>query len=139
MSLAELYHAEILRLAKDDTGHGRLKNAPDHLEHNPLCGDECHLWARIESGILQELAHETRGCVLCRASAAVLAELAQNQPQIETLLQYGEALDAMLKHATPPPQELALFSPVAPRRARHACVLLPFRALAAIAASGGGV
>lgn len=135
MSLADLYHAEILCLAKDDTGHGRLENAPDHLEHNPLCGDECHLWARIEAGVLQELAHETRGCVLCRAAAARLTELAQSQPSVETLLQYGEALTAMLKHGTPPPDELALFSPVTPRRARHACVLLPFRALAALVRS----
>ena len=132
MSLADLYHAEILRLAKAKTGHGRIENARDYVESNPLCGDECHVWAKIEGGVLLAFAHETRGCVLCQASAARLSELAQGNPPVAELLQWGEALTAMLEHGAAGPEELALFSPVALRRARHACVLLPFRGFAGV-------
>ena len=68
-----LYRKELLRLAADAVGAGRLDN-PDGsaTAYNPACGDRVTMDIRLENGQVAALAHQTRACILAQASAAIL-------------------------------------------------------------------
>ncbi len=128
-----IYHQAIKDLAHRAHGSGRL-SAPDRRARldNPLCGDRIDIEARLsDDGLVVELAHQTKGCLLCRACASILALHAPGLSPTE-IDAIRAALAEMLACDGPPPTdwtELKLFLPVRPHPSRHGCVLLPFRAL----------
>jgi NifU-like protein involved in Fe-S cluster formation len=128
----ELYQLAIKELARAAHGAGRLAQPTASARiDNPLCGDRVTLDLRIQAGIVVELAHETRGCLLCRAAASLLAREIPGR-RIEDLALTKNALEALLQAHTKKTgiwPELAIFAPVQPHKSRHGCVLLPFRAL----------
>lgn len=101
---------------------------------NPFCGDRVDLEVNIEGGRITSLAHKVRGCLLCRASANVVAKSAIGLSLDEVEIARA-GLEAMLKGtghpARPPPgwEPLVLFEPVSRHKSRHGCVTLPFTAL----------
>lgn len=127
-----LYQQAIKQLAQAAHGAGRLAQPTASVRlDNALCGDRVTLDLRIENGVIAEVAQETRGCLLCRAAASLLAreapgrtatDLARVQAELEALLS-GESTEATLW------PELSAFAPVCAHKSRHGCVLLPFRAL----------
>lgn len=134
--IEELYQKKLMRLAADATGAGSLENpdAEGTLD-NPTCGDRITIQVKLENGRITELAHENRSCMLCQASASLLAEKAiglsiddvnQVRTTIEQLLKNGE------EDTTLPWEELTYFAPVKDHKSRHICVLLPFNALSDI-------
>lgn len=130
----DLYPEAMLALATRGDGGGRL-DAPDATVtlDNPLCGDRVTLDLRLDGdGRVVELAHAVRGCVLCRAAAALLGEHAVGL-DAAGLGAVRDGLRGRLRAGTPLPDdpawsELAVFEPVAAHRSRHECVLLPFEA-----------
>jgi len=143
----DLYPDCMLRLAEAgaETTHLDSPDASVTVD-NPLCGDRVTIDLRCDAdGRVTELAHAVRGCVLCRAATAVLADHAvgSGADEIDAI---RARLRARLRDATPLPddaewQDLAVFEPVAGHRSRHECVLLPFeatlRALSEVRGSGG--
>ena len=130
----DLYQEAILGHARSELRAGRIAD-PDATAtaDNPLCGDRVTLDVRLAGGRIADLAHHTRGCVLCKAAAAILTERAVGATGEESAAAAGE-LRAMLEARGPAPggawADLAAFAPVADHRSRQACVLLPFDALA---------
>jgi nitrogen fixation protein NifU and related proteins len=128
-----IYQQAIKDLARLDHGSGRLI-APDRSARldNPLCGDRIDIEIGLAAGgAIAELAHRTKGCLLCRASASVLGLHAPGL-RIAEIESIRAALDSLLQSngdPTLPWPELALFAPVRAHRSRHGCVLLPWRAL----------
>jgi nitrogen fixation protein NifU and related proteins len=128
-----IYHQAIKDLAQLAQGSGRLTD-PDRRARldNPLCGDRIDIELKLSDyGLIAELAHRTKGCLLCRASASILALHAPGQGLAEIATVHA-ALTAMLVSDGQPLldwDELRLFFPVRPHPSRHGCVLLPFRAL----------
>ena len=122
-----LYRKELLRLAADAAGAGRLE-APhgSATAHNPACGDRITVDLRLEDGHITALAHHTQACVLTQASAAVLASegLGQDRAGLEAL---AAAVTAMLERGTPLPPYAALDG-ARDHPGRHRCVLLPIEA-----------
>lgn len=131
-----IYHAEMMRLAKSGIGAGELANAQTARVVNPLCGDECVVAVRLDGQRIEVFRHQTRGCILTQAAAATLAQLAQTTPEMTAMQRLTDDFNAMLNGTLPPPPVLAVFTPVIERKSRHACVLLPFRALGRVI--GGG-
>ncbi|MBM3570663.1 MAG: iron-sulfur cluster assembly scaffold protein [Alphaproteobacteria bacterium] len=130
----DLYPEAILRLAQSARGAGRLD--PPGLSattDSPICGDRATVEVRAEGGKVRALAHAVRGCVLCRAAAAALAEVAEGTATAEIAALPGR-IAAMLKGESQAPSgrfaAFAVFAPVGPHRSRHGCVLLPLRAAA---------
>lgn len=128
-----MYDDEIKRLAAAGLGHGRLE-APEGeaLLDNPLCGDRVRVQVRLAGDRIEALAHDVKGCLLCRAAASVIGARAAGA-RIAELEAIERALATMLAAGGPPPEgwsELEVFAPVRAHRARHACVLLPFAAAA---------
>ncbi len=129
-----LYQKEILRLAASAHGAGKLE-APTVSANirNPLCGDQITVDMTIADGRISEIAHQTRACVLCQASASLMAQTlpgltAQNcESGLERIRAFlgGDAEAAWPQHFT----SYAVFGPVVEHPSRHTCVLLPFEAV----------
>ena len=131
----ELYHKELLRLAAEATGAGRLAGATASASvHNPLCGDRVTMDVRVEHDRLRAVGHEVKACLLCQAAAAVVGASAPGKDRGE-IAATARAVEAYIKSGTSlPPASwpgLELFAPVRPHKSRHRCVLLPFEALLA--------
>jgi NifU-like protein involved in Fe-S cluster formation len=127
-----LYRKDLLRLAADAAGAGRLAH-PDAsaTAHNPACGDRVTMDVRVEDGRIAELAHHTQACVLAQASAAILgaqapglrpADIQVLADRVAAMLQGGPA-------PAPPFSAFSVFDGVAGHKGRHVCVMLPFKAV----------
>ena len=129
-----LYQDAIKRFAQAAHGHGQLAAATGEAKlDNPLCGDRVRMQVSVTSGYIAAIAHETRGCLLCRAAASVigLQAVGQDANGIETA---AHDLASMLHEGAPVPPgwpEFSMFEPARGYPSRHGCVLLPFRALLA--------
>lgn len=73
--LHELYKDAILDHYRNPRGGGKLES-PTHsaVGHNPLCGDEVDLHARMEGDVIAEIGHVSTGCAICVASASLMSE-----------------------------------------------------------------
>ncbi len=127
----DLYQQALLDLAKAGHGAGTLPS-PDGtaLRDSPLCGDRVRMQVVLEDGRVKALAHDVKGCLLCRAAASLVG-LHGTGLNAEEAAALSEQVAATLAGAAPPPgwSELSLFEPVRPHRNRHGCVLLPFETL----------
>jgi nitrogen fixation NifU-like protein len=128
----DLYHSELVTRARQAFGEGRLAAAAASITvDNPLCGDRVTLDLEKSDGTVKAIGHEVKGCLLCAASAATIAEFAQNRAPAE-LREMAVAAKALMKDGTPVPEKFAglrVFSPVHGAKSRRDCVLLPFEAL----------
>lgn len=129
----ELYQEAIVALAKKARALSRLEN-PDRTVtiDNPLCGDRVTLDLKLEGDQVTEIGHKTRGCLLCEASAFLIADhgaghdmamLKARTPQV--LAGVGDH-DMSLADLWPGLQTL---EPVRGFKSRYDCVTLPFKAL----------
>lgn len=127
-----LYRKEILRLAADATGAGRLPHpCSTGRAFNPACGDRVTIDVALEDGRVTGVAHDTKACVLTQASAAILGsellglareEVAALREQVVEMLKGGDAPPA-------PFDAFVVFDGVVPHGNRHGCVLLPLDAV----------
>jgi len=127
-----LYRKDLLRLAADAAGAGRLAH-PDAsgTAHNPACGDRVTVDVRMEDGRIIELAHHTQACVLAQASAAILGAEARglSPADVQALT---DSVAAMLQGGptpAPPFANFGVFDGVAGHKGRHVRVMLPFKAV----------
>lgn len=134
MTLDELYHKDVLRLAARASGAGRLP-APTATAtvNNPICGDQVTVDVVCGGARLSQVRFEAKACVLCQASASILGERAEGETA-ESLNQLSHALHAMLERSdcAPPKGKFSAYAALAPVSAhpsRHTCVLLPLDAL----------
>jgi nitrogen fixation NifU-like protein len=129
-----LYRTEILRLAADAHGHGRLAD-PDvsGSAHNPTCGDRVTVDLALDAqGRVTMIAQEAKACVLTQASASILGERLKGtaREEIEVLANSVAAMLANNGEPPPAPFELyAAFQGAVTHRNRHRCVLLPIEAV----------
>lgn len=127
-----LYQDAIKKFAQAAHGQGQLAQASGEAKlDNRLCGDRVRMQVLLKGHEIVAVAHETKGCLLCRAAASVIGAHApgMNQASIDAVAQ---ALEAMLAEGAPVPEgwpELSMFEPVRAHLSRQKCVLLPFQAL----------
>jgi nitrogen fixation protein NifU and related proteins len=137
-----LYKKELLRLAADAHGAGRLAGAhgTGHA-HNPVCGDRVIVDVRLEGGRITELCQETKACVLTQASASILGQRLKGATRDDTE-RLRDAVATMLNGGPVPDvpfADYAVFDAALAYPSRHVCVLLPIAAaLAAFDASEAG-
>lgn len=130
-----LYRKELLRLAADAHGAGRL--AEDHATghaHNPVCGDKVTVDLVVAGGRIAAIAQDTKACVLTQASASILGDRVKNatRADVEALRARVEAmLNANAAPPGPPFEPFGLFDGTIAFPGRHRCVLLPFDAVLA--------
>ena len=130
-----LYKKELLRLAADATGAGRLA-APDATGEafNPACGDRVTVDLALKDDRIEAVAHDTRACVLAQASASILGSALKGATR-EDVEALANDLAAMLVTKSPSPpapfEAYAAFEGATEHRNRHRCVLLPVEAVLA--------
>lgn len=130
----DLYQTALLRLASDATGHGRLAQPQASVTlDNPLCGDRIVLDLSLTDGHVSEIGHDVRACVLCQAAASLVGQHAPGStPNAlrDVARQVAAFLRAPESQASLGPWDgLNALRPAAHIKSRHACILLPFRAL----------
>lgn len=126
-----LYHAALVQRARAAFGKGRLPDADATATvDNPLCGDRVTLDLKVGDGKIGAVGHEVRGCLLCEAAAATIAEFLRGatSADIEAI---GTAAKSLMKEGQVDPRWdcLEIFTPVHSAKSRRDCVLLPFEAL----------
>jgi nitrogen fixation NifU-like protein len=127
-----LYDEAIKALARAAHGAGTLAAAHAVVRlDNPYCGDRIDLALMLSGARIGAVAHETRGCLLCRAAASLIGLRAPGAhlTQIDLTIAALEALLTGGELATGAWEELAIFCPVREVPARHGCVSLPMQAL----------
>jgi NifU-like protein involved in Fe-S cluster formation len=130
-----LYKKELLRLAADAHGAGRLTHADatGHA-HNPVCGDKVVVDLILEDGRIAEIRQEAKACVLTQASASILGKNLKGaaRSDVEAL---QRAVGAMLASQGGVPgvpfEDYAAFDAALAYPSRHTCVLLPIEAVLA--------
>lgn len=86
MELKQLYTDLILEYNKDKTNKRKITDPTVHEHgHNPSCGDDIDIEAKIENGIIKDLAYTGSGCAISQASTAMMAELLQGRTVEEGL------------------------------------------------------
>lgn len=86
MELKQLYTDFILEYNKDKTNKRKISDPTVHEHgHNPSCGDDIDIEAKIENGIIKDLAYTGTGCAISQASTAMMAELLQGRTVEEGL------------------------------------------------------
>lgn len=126
-----IYRRELLRLAADAVGAGRLE-APHGSAtlHNPACGDRVTVDVSLEKGRITALRHHAQACILTQASAAILGAEAVGLDHAALRALRG-SVAAMLEGGSvprPPFSAYGAFEGVAEHKGRHVCVLLPLEA-----------
>lgn len=129
-----LYRKEILRLAADAHGAGRLPQ-PDvtGAAHNPTCGDKLTVDLMLDAqGRVAAVAQDAKACVLTQASASILGERLKgaSHEEVEALANTVAAMLANQGEVPQPPFDAyAAFQGAVTHRNRHRCVLLPIEAV----------
>lgn len=129
----DLYQQAIIDLAKRSRAQERLER-PDRSAtiDNPLCGDRITLDLALDGDTVSEVGHKTRGCLLCEASACLIAEAAPGRTlsalasEAAKLIQSFPDEDEPLEALWPGLETLA---PARRYKSRRDCVTLPFQAL----------
>jgi NifU-like protein involved in Fe-S cluster formation len=126
-----IYRKEILRLAANAAGAGRLADASGSATlTNPACGDRVTVDVAMADGRITALAHHTHACVLTQASAAILGAdaVGLNKDEMEELTRAVRGLLGGGGKPSAPFDTYAAFDGLVDHKARHKCVLLPLEA-----------
>jgi nitrogen fixation NifU-like protein len=133
-SIDELYQATIVDHDRAPRNAGALAD-PTHRAtiDNPLCGDTVTLHARVEGGVIRDIAFDGRGCALSRAAASIMTTMVHGRTT-DASRDLAAAFERFVQAApeTAVPEELGelrSFAGVRRFRSRRVCALLGFRAL----------
>ena len=142
MDLKELYRDVILDHNKRPRNFGRLE-PPAHSAHghNPLCGDQLTVYARLDGEVVRELRFEGAGCAISVASASLMTEAVRGKTRAELAHLFGLVHDLLTRGDAPAPAELgklAALSGVREFPARVKCASLCWHTLNA-ALEGAGI
>ncbi len=129
----ELYQKSLLRLAANASGAGEIaKPDAEETRDNPTCGDRITVQITVRDGVITDLKHQNRSCMLCQASASLIGENAVGKTFADILDARAEMAN-MLREDTETSviawPEFGHFRAVSAHPSRHNCVLLPFDTL----------
>ena len=134
MSLDDLYKEVILDHYQHPRNRGELADADVATRgHNPLCGDEILLAAKMDGDVIKEIAFGGRGCSISQASASMMTASVKDHPISEAsalaagfkdLMSGNGSTDGVAGH-----EDLEALQGVKKFPVRVKCALLPWTAL----------
>src|SRR3989344_6773571 len=76
----DIYREQILEHYTQPHHQGDIKN-PTHraVAVNPLCGDQIEIFLTIKNKRIQEIKHQANGCIITKATASIICDLADQQ------------------------------------------------------------
>ncbi len=82
--LRELYQEVILDHHRKPRNCRKPQDANKQAEgFNPLCGDKVTVYARVEDGIIRDIAFQGSGCAISTASASMMTETLKGKSEAE--------------------------------------------------------
>tara|TARA_Y100000992_G_C21227113_1_gene473482 strand:+ start:384 stop:848 length:465 start_codon:yes stop_codon:yes gene_type:complete len=99
MNLKELYQEIILDHGKNPRNIGKFDNYnKDAKGHNPLCGDNVHVYLRLnENKKVEDISFEGSGCAISMASASLMTDLVRGKEENEVKEIVTDFLDMIKK------------------------------------------
>ena len=136
--LRELYQATILDHNKKPRNFRVLEDASHEADgHNPLCGDQLTLYARVDDeGRVEQVTFQGSGCAISKASASLMTDFVKGK----SIDEIHELFDRFHDLVTSSPSEdakteglgkLAVFAGVREYPMRVKCATLSWHALRA--------
>jgi len=132
--LADLYQQVILDHSKSPRNFGQLESANRVAHgHNPLCGDNYAIFARMEGDVIKEITFQGSGCAISKASASLLTELVKGKNRAEVKALFDKVHDMVTtgKVNESGMGKLSVFAGVHKFPARVKCAILPWHAVLA--------
>ncbi len=132
-TVEDLYQQLIMERARAPHHAGRLVRIDGEAEgDNPMCGDQVQvMFACGDDDVVQEFAHQTRGCAICIASADLLGDVALGR-HLDEVRSTVDAFEEMIRTGVRPTQsefdKLAAFAGVHAYRSRRRCATLAWQA-----------
>ena len=82
--LRDLYQEVILDHNKKPRNFRMMSDANRKAEgYNPLCGDKVTVFAKVEGGVLKDLAFQGSGCAISTSSASLMTEQLKGKTESE--------------------------------------------------------
>jgi len=131
--LTELYHQVLLDHNKSPRNFRVLPNANRIAQGtNPICGDSCTVYARMEGDVVQELTFQGSGCAISKASASLLTESLKGKARADVKVMFDKVRDLITTgHSDGDLGKVVALSGVHRFPVRIKCALLPWHAAAA--------
>lgn len=136
--LRELYQETILGHNKKPRNFRVLADANREADgHNPLCGDEFTLYARVSGdGLVEEVTFQGTGCAISKASASLMTEFVKGKNLEEVYEDFDRFHQLVTSSPSAPPEtdglgKLAVFAGVREYPMRVKCATLAWHALRA--------
>ena len=135
--LTDLYQQLILDHSKSPRNFRVLPDATRTAQgHNPLCGDNYTLYARMDGDTVKELTFQGSGCAISKAAASILTESLKGKTRVEVKALFDKVHDMIMTGKTTGSLgKLDALAGVHKFPARIKCAILPWHA--AIAAVEG--
>lgn len=129
--LRELYQEVIFDHNRRPRNFHALEDATHRADgHNPLCGDQLTVYARVEDGVVQDISFIGHGCAISTASASLMTEAVKGKP-VEEVEALFHDMHAMLTESHPDRDfgKLEVLSGVREFPARVKCATLAWHTL----------
>lgn len=136
-SLKELYRRTVLEHSRDPHRFGRLEAADQSATgHNPLCGDKCTVYLRINDNSITDISFDGAGCAICMASASIMTDAVHGQHLEQAQTAAAKVLDAFDRDHQAADEEslhgdMAALGAVRGFPTRIRCATLPWKTLQA--------
>jgi len=131
--LTELYQQLLLDHNKSPRNSRVLADANRTAQGtNPICGDTCTIYARINGDVVEDLTFQGTGCAISIASASLLTESLKGKTKAEVKVMFDKVCDMMTTgHIDGDLGKLSALSGVHRFPVRIKCAILPWHAAAA--------
>lgn len=97
--MMDLYQEMVIEHAKSPRNTGTLEQCTHRAQgHNPLCGDEVEITLNVESGIIQDIKIQAKGCAISVASASIMTEEVKGKSVAEAMEMFRHFRDAMVSN-----------------------------------------
>jgi len=136
MDREEIDDSILFDLAKETHFQGEIGPPSSSLTlSNPLCGDEVTFFLRLnESKKVEEIRYKTKGCFICKATAAALCKFSDKKEKDQILLLTAKFRSEFVsgENESTGIVEFQVLHELRKFPTRSKCVLLPFEALTGV-------
>ncbi len=83
--LRELYQELILDHGRKPRNFRELPDARSADGYNPLCGDEVHVFVKLDGNVVEDVSFQGQGCAISTASASLMTQTLKGKTVTEAM------------------------------------------------------
>ena len=131
--LSDLYQEVILDHSRHPHNYHAMADATRQAKgHNPLCGDQVTIYAKLDGDKIQDISFEGNGCAISKSSASVMTDIVKGKSLPEFLDLFNRFKTLVTDTNAPKPEEtdkMAVFSGVSEFPTRVKCASLAWHTM----------